>query len=182
MGLFENVVHRVQLTGEALLVSREIKARKQLFGVECFDLLRTTRQKSRMNFFMHIIDVSGAENFLQCEEDIHQLEEQKIAKEVKLNELEEGQGSRPGNWIVVERMHRELSSLERKIRTRKERFGLEFFDSIRTASYNDGPIRMKVSKAKGFALMNCIQRVRIDVWALENRQQLRDEDACLGEC
>jgi len=186
MGLFENVsiIQRVQLTHGAMLTQREVKARKQLFGIECFDLIASMSQKSRMNMFLHQVDVDGAESYMACEGDINRLETEKEVKIQKLNKVQGENTGGAGHWILVEKLQTEVSFLERKIRARKERFGLEFFDSIKVAKKRKGKdqAQLKVNKPKGYAFQSCIERAKYDVWLLRTRQQTREDEARLAEC
>lgn len=161
---------------------RQITARKQLFGVECFDLLAATSQTSRMKIFMHQVDPSGAEAYMLCEQDIVALEAKKSAKLDKLADLivdGNTRGGDTGEWLVNQ-IETQVSDMDKQIRTRKEQFGIDFFDAIPTS---DGAIttRMKVNKAKGRALQECIEKAKHDVWLIENRQQLEAEGR-LAEC
>lgn len=166
---------------------RQVRERKENFGVECFDMLRATSQKSRMKMFLHQIEVSGAEAYMECEQDVAAMEREKAGKLDKLTALVVDGFSRgdEAEQPLVEKFETEVVDIEERIRARKEQFGIVFFDAICFPSGNDSR-HMKIhnakervfflhSSSKDVVLQNCIAGAKRDVWVMENRQQLVSE-------
>jgi len=192
MGFFESIGNLQQSLQQKLAygtvgeTQRQVRERKEAFGVECFDLLRATSQKSRMKMFLHQIDVSGAEAYMECAQSIGAMERERARKDDKLAELilivdgATSKGGKEAGQGLMEKLENELAAMDDRIRARKEQFGIEFFDAIVFPNGKDSR-RMVVNKAKGRALQECIEDAKHDVWVLENTRQLQAEGR-LAEC
>lgn len=195
MGIFENMkvaVHRVQLTREASLIDIEILARKQLFGIEIFDLLRRASPQARMDIFLHHVDVTGAELYMNCDEQVRSLTVEQTTKLVQLQELEEDDAY-AGRLISIQKTQTELGFIERRIRTCIEQFGVEFYGCTklmgRKDSHDAHQIVHSARRAPGSSnpsmrgpIIKCIQNVQRDIWKMESRQSLKEQEARLAEC
>jgi len=192
MGFFESIGNLQQSLQQKLAygtvgeTQRQVRERKEAFGVECFDLLRATSQKSRMKMFLHQIDVSGAEAYVECERSIGAMERERASKDDKLAELilivdgATSKGGKEAGQGLMEKLENELAAMDDRIQARKEQFGIDFFDAIVFPNGKDSR-RMVVNKAKGRALQECIEDAKHDVWVLENTRQLQAEGR-LAEC
>lgn len=193
MGIFEDMkdaVHRVQLTREASLIDREIVARKQLFGIEIFNLLRNASPQTRMDIFLHQVDVTGAELYMNCDEEVRSLTKEQTAKLVQLHELEQDT-ARAGRLISIQKTQTELGFIERRMRTCLEQFGVEFYGCTKLMERKDSVDARIVHSARrpGSSnpsmhgqILKCIQNVQRDIWKMENRQTLKEQEARLAEC
>lgn len=193
MGIFEDMkdaVHRVQLTREASLIDREITARKQLFGISIFELLRKASPQARMDIFLHQVDVLGAELYMNCEEEIKTLEHEQNIKREQLHEMEQDTAY-AGRLISIQKTQTELGFIERRMRACMERFGVEFYDCTKSMERNDSDDDARVgrsarrqasSRSMHGAIEKCIKNVHLDIWKMENRQSLKEQEARLAEC
>eukprot|EP00543_Licmophora_paradoxa_P004570 CAMPEP_0202449852 /NCGR_PEP_ID=MMETSP1360-20130828/8541_1 /ASSEMBLY_ACC=CAM_ASM_000848 /TAXON_ID=515479 /ORGANISM="Licmophora paradoxa, Strain CCMP2313" /LENGTH=248 /DNA_ID=CAMNT_0049067913 /DNA_START=27 /DNA_END=773 /DNA_ORIENTATION=- len=150
MGFFgsvKNAAVKAKINGEISLIDREISNRKRSFGVELFDLIESNSSDSRKMPALFRATESQLEGPLnRCRKDIMDLDRESRTHSRELDQIEakrERQGraitpgeqaQRAGEWIsdagTSSKLEVKVALLKRKIKQRKEEFGLEIWDIV----------------------------------------------------
>ena len=146
MGFMDSVQsagQRAKLNGEIVLIDRDLAARKKLFGVELYDAIDLIEKKNKTailstpNLFKGI-ETQISEPLDVCRKEITVMEGEKAAKESEQTHLEvkRERETKPsiGTWVsrssADAKLTVEIAMLERNIKIRKEKFGLDIWDII----------------------------------------------------
>lgn len=217
MGIFEaigNGAKRTQLRAEVALIEREMTARKKAFGVELYDviILQTKRDKNSLLKTPGIVKV--IENTIQgplseCSRDVVVLETERGQLEDEA-EIIEAKGDRDVNGGIGKRLSNgaregqiavKISLLNRDIRIRKEKFGLEVWDTVSEPQWSDqAALKSEAPKSKGIVgafggiargvkgsvgktlgkvsgdvrtLEECLNKAKADIASMERRKQIK---------
>lgn len=137
----QNAAQRTKLQGEVALLEREATARKKLFGIELYDMLQRLDKKNRgdvLHFPSGSIEKSIKEPLEECSKDVLLLEGELAEKETELESLEVrrerdttgGIGKWVSNTSTEGSLNVRMKLLERKIKIRKEDFGVQIWDAV----------------------------------------------------
>jgi hypothetical protein len=220
MGLLDslgNGAKRTQLRAEVVLIEREMTARKKAFGVELFDVIALHTKRDKNSLLKTPGIVKTIENAIQaqlgdCSKDVGFLEteRQQLEDEVEVIEAKRDRdvnggigkklsdGAREGQIAV------KISLLNRDIRLRKEKFGLDVWDVVcQTTSSTDAAVECEPPKAKGIGktlggfardvqgtlgktlgkvsvdartIDECLMKARADVASMERRKQIKQTE------
>jgi hypothetical protein len=146
MGFMDSVQNaglRARLNGEILLIDRDLVARKKLFGVEIYDAIDVIEKKNKTailstpNLFKGI-EAQIKEPLELCRNEIRLMEGDKASKESEQTHLEvkreRDTKSNIGTWVsrssADAKLTVEIALLERQIKIRKEKFGLDIWDIV----------------------------------------------------
>lgn len=148
MGIFASLKvagNKAKIQGEMTLLDREAKARQQLFGVELYDLLSVLDQGLFHNTPMLLGTQSQSikEVYSGAQVEVRQFVDERDAKEGEIEHLQANRDralpvtgtqeklKRAGEWTASNasetKLHAESALLKRKIRQRKEVFGVQVF-------------------------------------------------------
>lgn len=155
MGFFGNIKNaavKAKINAEIKLIDRELANRKRAFGVELFDLVETNDDKAASylpSFFKAAAtQIEGPMN--SCRLDIRDFERERKLHTSELDRIENKRersgransagetASKAGEWIsdagTSSKLEVKIALLDRKIKQRKEDFGLEVYDMIAEAT------------------------------------------------
>jgi hypothetical protein len=155
MGFFGSVKNKaitVKLQGEMTLLDREIKTSQQKFGTHLYTLLtQLERDKAfggvlKMPSIFHANEAAIKVPFEECRKDIAYLQNDKEAKELEIIHLQSHRdrappsrnnqealqkvGSRISDASKETTLQVQINMLERNIKQRKEKFGVDVFDLV----------------------------------------------------
>lgn len=220
MGILEslgNGAKRTQLRAEVVLIEREMTARKKAFGVELFDVIALNNKRDKNSLLKTPGIVKTIENAVQlqlgeCSKDVGFLEteRQQLEDEVEVIEAKRDRdvnggigkklsdGAREGQIAV------KISLLNRDIRIRKEKFGMDVWDVVcQTTSSNEASVDSEPPKAKGIGsalggfargvqgsvgktlgkvsadartIEECLMKAKADVASMERRKQIKQSE------
>jgi hypothetical protein len=165
MGLMENVQNagqRAKLNGEMLLIDRDIVARKKEFGVELYDLIDIIERKSKTSMLSTPSLFKGIESQIQeylevCRKEVGDFEDSKSAKELEQTQLEVKRERETkatiGKWMsrtgTDAKLTVEITMLERQIKQRKEKFGVDIWDIVAQPSSIVENVNIEAKKKSG---------------------------------
>ena len=143
MDSVQNAGQRAKLNGEILLIDRDLVARKKLFGVEIYDALDTIEKKNKTavlstpNLFKGI-ETQIREPLEVCRDEIRIMEgdmASKVSEQTHLEvKRERDTNANIGTWVsrssTEAKLTVEIALLERQIKIRKEKFGLDIWDIV----------------------------------------------------
>jgi hypothetical protein len=218
MGILETIgngAKRTQLRAEVALIEREMTARKKAFGVELYDVIifQTKRDKNSLLKTPGIVKV--IENTIQgplseCSTDVVVLETERGQLEDEA-EIIEAKGDRDVNGGIGKRLSNgaregqiavKISLLNRDIRIRKEKFGLEVWDTVSESQWSNpaaalkseapklkgivgafggiargvqGSVGKTLGKVSGDArtVEECLNKAKADIASMERRKQIK---------
>mmetsp|Transcript_19005 Transcript_19005/g.28680 ORF Transcript_19005/g.28680 Transcript_19005/m.28680 type:complete len:232 (+) Transcript_19005:125-820(+) len=167
MGLLDgisNAGQKVKLQGEIVLLNREIDARKKLFGIELWDLLvESEKQENRSGVIFKMpaifkdVEMKLKEPIEECRKDMAFMEGQLAENNDKLTRLE-AHRERETNATIGTFMKNtgsdanlkiRIAKLERDMKLRKEKFGMDVWNLVATES---APTTKEDNKNKGSGL------------------------------
>jgi hypothetical protein len=165
MGLLENVQNagqRAKLNGEILLIDRDIVARKKEFGLELYDLIDTVERKNKTALLSTPSLFKGIESQIQdflevCRKEVSELDDSKSGKELEQTQLEVKReretNATIGKWMsrtgTDAKLTMEIAMLERQIKQRKEKFGLDIWDVVAQPSSIVENVNMETKNKSG---------------------------------
>ena len=149
----KNAGIKAKIQGEIALLDRETKARQQKFGIELYDLLDRLDATSsqvvgtvKAPLFLGTQSQQVKQVFDNCQLTVRQMQDEKDAKATEVEHLQANRErarpptttserlQRAGDWVASNSSEAKLSAsialLDRKIRQRKEYFGLEVFELV----------------------------------------------------
>eukprot|EP00523_Entomoneis_sp_CCMP467_P001939 CAMPEP_0168748338 /NCGR_PEP_ID=MMETSP0724-20121128/16123_1 /TAXON_ID=265536 /ORGANISM="Amphiprora sp., Strain CCMP467" /LENGTH=229 /DNA_ID=CAMNT_0008796161 /DNA_START=29 /DNA_END=718 /DNA_ORIENTATION=- len=193
---------RTKLQGELVMLEREMKNRKALFGVELYDLLVADPK----SFGGSIVPGMGASQnatvaqlkveqlskpFEQCKQDIADIESVQQSNKTEQDHLAESREnyadprsagetfSKAGNWISTNAQELTLSAktklLDRDITKRKEMFGLLAYESyVASGVFDQTSNGGRTPKEK--KIHECLERSKNVIAMLERQQGLTERE------
>lgn len=143
MDSVQNAGQRAKLNGEILLIDRDLVARKKLFGVEIYDAIDTIEKKNKEAVLSTPNLFKGIEKQIReplevCRDEIRVMEgdmASKVSEQTHLEvKRERDTKANIGTWVsrsgTDAKLSVEIAFLERQIKIRKEKFGLDIWDTI----------------------------------------------------
>jgi hypothetical protein len=166
MGFFDslgNAGQRAKLNGEILLLDRELVARKKQFGVDMFDLIDTIEKNkkgaifSTPELFKGHCETHIREPLETCRNEVRVWEGDLIGKKNELSSLEVKREretkSNFGTWVSNSssdaKLTVEITMLERQIKQRKEKFGIDVWDGMCEPTSIIGNVAAETKKKGG---------------------------------
>ena len=195
----KNAATRTKLQGEIMLHEREIKARQQRFGVVLFDLLSSEKGafviKTPGIFHANQEQVKGP--FERCRNDVDALEMEKNEHQQQLEFYQASKeraapaysardkAAKAGDWVSNTasegKLQAQIALLDRKIKQRKQEFGVEVYDMLEYKPPESGGVKGAVSSTfskfnqKEKEIEQCVEEVKKDVAFIQRRIQFKQE-------
>jgi len=195
----KNATNRTKLQGEVLLHEREIKARQQRFGVELFDLLSSEKGafviKTPGIFQANQEQVKGP--FERCRNDVDAFQMEKNAHQEQIDFFQSSKEraapaysardkvAKASEWVSNTgnegKLHAHVVLLDRKIKQRKQEFGVEVYDLLEYKPAESGGVKGAVSNTfskfnqKEKEIEQCVEQVKKDVAFIQRRIQFKQE-------
>lgn len=157
----QNAGTRAKLNGEILLLDRDLTARKKLFGVEIFDLIDALDDKNKSNIvsmpgIFKSVEAQMKEPLGDCRKDVRTMKAEKLAAEDELATLEVRReretkatvGTFFSNTSADASLNMKITMLERKIKARKEEFGLDVWRIVGQDSSITAKVTAETRKSK----------------------------------
>jgi len=145
----KNVSLATKVKGEVALLDRESKVQRQAFGVELYDLLESMTVSQPLGGSVSFLGTQSQQIkqvYDACQLDVRKLQDEQEAKRQEMEHLQVNREralpvntnqeklQRAGQWVSSHtnetKLRAEITLLDRKIKSRKEVFGLDVFDLI----------------------------------------------------
>ena len=198
MGVWDKVKsnsRKLKIQGDISLLKREIVSRKKAFGVELYDLL--TNDKNRLLGVTAGTILKGQEEelkepFERARDDVSAIRAKKDIKQKDLDVLEvKGAHTLPdatvgqkfnkagralSNGAKGTKLQAEMALLDREMKLRKEKFGIEVFDLTKDSEdrKTKNPVKRLSNAVANLSqhekdIQSCIDKAKTDVASVESR-------------
>lgn len=205
----KNAGTRTKLQGEVMLHEREMKARKQRFGVDLFDLLSDEKYGAfviKTPGIFHHNEQEIKQPYERCKNDIVAMHNERASnlQQVEMIQANKTRSApaytardkmeKAGEWMSNTGQEGKLQTqnalLDRKIKARKQEFGIEIYDLIdynKIGVGNDnqksggggikGAVANQLSKlsSKEKLIEECVEEVKKDVAFIQRRIQFKQD-------
>lgn len=205
-GFFSKVMNtgvKAKLQGECAMLDREIKGRKQKFGIDLYDLVRKQEKEAPVKNMSGYFKGNIKEHWERVRSDILELERKKDALQVERTHEEVSRERGAPAFTAQERMQKagsfvtstgketkimaQIHMVDRDITNRKRQFGIDVFEAATTAlekiAAGGGGLKggMKSALSKGLQkvstherdILMCVERAGKDVNDMVRRKQTR---------
>jgi hypothetical protein len=165
MGFFDAVQNagtRAKLNGEIVLIDRELVARKKLFGIEIYELVDSLDDKRKgdlvsMPGFFKGVEAQMKQPLDDCRKEVRLMQGERAALERERSQLESSRerdtkpsvGSFFSNTSTDASLNVQITMLDRKIKARKEDFGLHAWEFVSKDQSITGNVTAETKKATG---------------------------------
>ena len=185
MGLLDsigNTARKAQLGAEIKLIERERNQRIKALGVELYDLIRNSQDAT----IPHVLQTSIQAPLEACTTDVRKMKtevvEQKNDKELIEVRPDKDKGPlerRVGDRATITKINTRIAYLEREMRLRKEKFGLQVWDTVSEPAWLQSSGSFSSPE---LAIQQCVDQAKDDIQQIDKRIQTKlDQIAALKQ-